>query len=282
MARAQTVAIPQDHRAYGQRLGEGAARHFSIVNAQVDLDQQLRLMPLTDSFICPISQAVLQDPVATVDGCVYERLYIERWFQIRLQQREPVTSPGTGLELQSMFLLPLEALRHAIETYMAHRPELKQGHVQGRSFEEAASLLQNELLEKQAVHGSIQDEIEISKKRLIEAETMIEALQKALGDHQRRESQIKGCLHEAETSNEVLQKTLLEMAEVQEKSNEALQKTLSEMPEVQGNFQAGSDAAANENRIPFWMRPFWVGVTSASVSALITAALFKFAKTNLK
>lgn len=37
-----------------------------------------RLMPVPDNFLCPISASIMVDPVATVDGCVYERQYIER------------------------------------------------------------------------------------------------------------------------------------------------------------------------------------------------------------
>ena len=36
------------------------------------------------------------DPVATVDGCAYERDYIERWFRERRQANQAITSPTTG------------------------------------------------------------------------------------------------------------------------------------------------------------------------------------------
>ncbi|CAE8605100.1 unnamed protein product [Polarella glacialis] len=99
------------------------------------------------------------DPVATVDGCVYERPYIERWFRERRQQGQRITSPITGLELPSATLMPLVALQRAIEAYLAHRPELKREHMAGRSFEEAAQILQTDLFEKQAVHASTQDKL---------------------------------------------------------------------------------------------------------------------------
>lgn len=48
--------------------------------------------------ICPISQTVFEDPVTTADNFTYERLSIERWFQIRQ------SSPLTGLPLQDSSL----------------------------------------------------------------------------------------------------------------------------------------------------------------------------------
>lgn len=48
--------------------------------------------------ICPISQAVFEDPVTTSDNFTYERRSIERWFQIRQ------SSPSTGLPLSDLTL----------------------------------------------------------------------------------------------------------------------------------------------------------------------------------
>jgi ubiquitin-protein ligase len=59
---------------------------------------------VTDSFsippeiICPISQGVFEDPVTTSDNFTYERVSIERWFQIRR------SSPLTGLPLEDLSL----------------------------------------------------------------------------------------------------------------------------------------------------------------------------------
>jgi len=148
-----------DYSSYGQCWGEGAARCFSIEGDFLDDAQGLRLMPVPDSFFCPISAALMNDPVATVDGCAYEREYIERWFRERRQYRQPITSPTTGLELQSTTLMPLRALQCAIEAYLLHRPELRRDHLSGRSFEEAAQVLQIDLLEKQASNADVVNEL---------------------------------------------------------------------------------------------------------------------------
>lgn len=57
------------------------------------------------------------------------------------------------------------------------RPELKAERAAKRSFQEAASILQAELLEKQAVNGSIDDELTRFQVRLDASETEREALE---------------------------------------------------------------------------------------------------------
>lgn len=151
------------HSDYGRRWGEGAARCFSI-DADCDEDEGLRLLPIPECFVCPMTQAVMKDPVMTVDGCTYERSYIEQWIRHRQQQKMRVTSPATNEDLTSHRLLSLAALRKAIEVYLAHRPELTASHLASRSFEEAAHLLQNDLLDKQAIHAEVEGEFSSLKE----------------------------------------------------------------------------------------------------------------------
>ena len=63
------------------------------------------------SFLCPISQQCMHDPVVLADGHSYERSYISRWLQ------EHSTSPKTGKDLQQKDMFPNHALRNAIEEY---------------------------------------------------------------------------------------------------------------------------------------------------------------------
>jgi len=72
-----------------------------------------------------------------------------------------VTSPATNQELPSHRLVSLSALQKAIEAYLAHRPELQGLLTVSRSFEEAAQMLQSDLLEKQAAHVSAEDELSL-------------------------------------------------------------------------------------------------------------------------
>eukprot|EP00929_Paragymnodinium_shiwhaense_P106430 TRINITY_DN7180_c0_g2_i1.p1 TRINITY_DN7180_c0_g2~~TRINITY_DN7180_c0_g2_i1.p1 ORF type:complete len:809 (-),score=234.95 TRINITY_DN7180_c0_g2_i1:235-2661(-) len=160
------------HGDYGQHWGEGAARCFSIEGDFLNEDEAVHLMPVPDSFICPISAGIMVDPVATVDGCTYERGSIERWFREKRQGGQTITSPITGLGLPSATLMPLVALQRAIEVYLKNRPELKLAHMAGRSFEEAAQILQTDLFEKQAMHASATEEV----KRLRQANRTLRRL----------------------------------------------------------------------------------------------------------
>lgn len=105
----------------------------------------LTSVPIPRSFLCPITQDVMQDPVATVDGHTYERGAIEAWFR-----RGHRTSPLTNASLPSLALTPERALRKAIAEYLVMRPELARPEVERRSYREAAEVLQGDLLQMQA------------------------------------------------------------------------------------------------------------------------------------
>lgn len=71
-----------------------------------------------DSFLCPITQEVMRDPVVAADGHSYERTAITHW----LHGLRRLTSPVTNLSLPSLALLPNYALKQAIDEYMHARP----------------------------------------------------------------------------------------------------------------------------------------------------------------
>ena len=78
-----------------------------------------------DSFVCPITQDVMIDPVVTVDGHSYERSAIEKWIQTSREALpgRQVTSPVTNLPLRSLQLIPNLALKRAIGEYRSgHSP----------------------------------------------------------------------------------------------------------------------------------------------------------------
>eukprot|EP00930_Biecheleria_cincta_P101034 TRINITY_DN92668_c0_g1_i1.p1 TRINITY_DN92668_c0_g1~~TRINITY_DN92668_c0_g1_i1.p1 ORF type:complete len:557 (-),score=61.14 TRINITY_DN92668_c0_g1_i1:4-1674(-) len=138
--------------------GRGAARCFRIecIAAEEDV---LRLMPLPDSRMCPLSLSVMQIPVATADGCVYEQEQIERWIRACRDKRKPVTSPATGLKLTSSMLMPLSALHRTIESYLNHRPEIRELLIAQRSFEQTVQKLEGDLHEKAALQSSMEQDI---------------------------------------------------------------------------------------------------------------------------
>ena len=66
-----------------------------------------------DEFCCSITHQVMVDPVCTKDGHSYERKSITKWFS----ERQPPTSPKTGLVLTSTELMPNHNLRQAIQNW---------------------------------------------------------------------------------------------------------------------------------------------------------------------
>lgn len=63
------------------------------------------------AFICPISRAIMEDPVQCSDGHTYERKNIEEWLY------RNSTSPMTGLKLESRALYSNFTLRNLIHEY---------------------------------------------------------------------------------------------------------------------------------------------------------------------
>ena len=75
----------------------------AVASAALPPAQATRSFPAT--FYCPISFAIMRDPVYTVGGEVYERAPIERWLRTHGQ-----VSPLTGAPLGASTLVPNEAL----------------------------------------------------------------------------------------------------------------------------------------------------------------------------
>ena len=62
-------------------------------------------------FVCPITQAIMVDPVIAADGHSYERSAIVRWFQSHQ------TSPMTNLPLPHKLLVQNHALKSSIDDF---------------------------------------------------------------------------------------------------------------------------------------------------------------------
>ena len=86
-----------------------------------------------DVFKCSITHLRMVDPVATVDGHTYERWAIEEWF------KSSVTSPKTGLSLDSTALLTIHTLRIQIK-------EWKDDQLTGRADKTRLNALHGELV----------------------------------------------------------------------------------------------------------------------------------------
>ena len=90
----------------------------------IDPSELVEMLPsgtVPHHFYCPITQDVMNDPVKTVDGMVYDRPAIERWFSMS------ATSPLTGLPLASKALVPHATLREQIQAFVtAHAHVMQQ------------------------------------------------------------------------------------------------------------------------------------------------------------
>eukprot|EP01035_Chromulina_nebulosa_P020896 gene20896-27086_t len=92
----------------------------SMVQQLTDRDMISVIMPedvilsnkeILDTFICPITTTLMEDPVICTDGSTYERSAITRWL------RGSKRSPTTNLVLENKTLIPNIALRHLIKEY---------------------------------------------------------------------------------------------------------------------------------------------------------------------
>eukprot|EP01035_Chromulina_nebulosa_P017666 gene17666-23253_t len=78
-------------------------------------EEQLALAEVPDCFICPITFAVMEDPVICSDGHTYERVAITDWL------RQSNRSPKTNNELENRILTPNINLKNAIQGFVQTR-----------------------------------------------------------------------------------------------------------------------------------------------------------------
>lgn len=78
---------------------------------------------LLPSLVCPLTRAVMRDPVCAADGSTYERSAIGQL--IRQAGRMPAMSPATGRPLQSKQLVANVVLRQLITRLMPDLPPLE-------------------------------------------------------------------------------------------------------------------------------------------------------------
>lgn len=80
---------------------------------------RLRVEPIYDAFICPLTKQVMRDPVTLENGQTFEREAIERWFKECRENGRKLVCPLTQRELRSTELNPSIALRNTIEEWNA-------------------------------------------------------------------------------------------------------------------------------------------------------------------
>ncbi|KAL3830524.1 hypothetical protein ACJIZ3_019326 [Penstemon smallii] len=81
--------------------------------------ERLRIEPIYDSFLCPLTKQVMRDPVTLENGQTYEREAIEKWLRECRESGKRPSCPLTLRELRSTELNPSIALRNTIEEWNA-------------------------------------------------------------------------------------------------------------------------------------------------------------------
>lgn len=89
-----------------------AERFEDVVPAE---DRVKALKRIADHHVCPITQCLMVQPVLAVDGHLYEKEAIARWFATKR------TSPRTNQRLNSVELIEAVAARSSIEEVVASR-----------------------------------------------------------------------------------------------------------------------------------------------------------------
>ncbi|XP_042417168.1 U-box domain-containing protein 44-like [Zingiber officinale] len=77
----------------------------------------LRVEPIYEAFLCPLTRQIMRDPVTIENGQTFEREAIEEWFKKCRDSRRRPTCPLTHKELKSTELNPSIALRNTIEEW---------------------------------------------------------------------------------------------------------------------------------------------------------------------
>jgi hypothetical protein len=98
---------------------EGLLEDIMVAKERVEKMQlrrkaEERVLEAHPDYRCPISLALMRDPVVTDDGQSYEREEIEAWFKKLREAKEPITSPLRA-PLMSAQLVSNQTLRRAIE-----------------------------------------------------------------------------------------------------------------------------------------------------------------------
>jgi hypothetical protein len=102
----------RDHPLFGPPKKPKMPFFFFCDMSQYEYPALKRQAPL-ESFLCPITQDVMVDPVILVTGQTYERSAIERWLETH------DTDPSTNLQLESKNLIPNHSLRNSIQEFTA-------------------------------------------------------------------------------------------------------------------------------------------------------------------
>ncbi|MEN9449508.1 MAG: hypothetical protein RJA83_122 [Pseudomonadota bacterium] len=138
--------IQKDHRLFAKCLVEADLRSFikKAVNACVERDE-LPELPEGHRFLCPISHAVMQDPVITKDGFTFDLENINQWLQISK------TNPLTRKSLTPEQLTRNTDLKKRIDSWIKGEIDQESFAAQGGDIE---TWRRYEIISTQLLQGS--------------------------------------------------------------------------------------------------------------------------------
>ena len=93
--------------------------HTRINPPNVAMESRLGCFDLS-SFVCPITNAILDEPMLAEDGRTYSKHVILAWFKSRSERQLPITSPCTRKPI-SESLVPNADIAKSIEEYRKRR-----------------------------------------------------------------------------------------------------------------------------------------------------------------
>ena len=73
--------------------------------------------PLYDTFFCPLTKKIMEDPVTIESGITYERRAITEWFDRLENDTKVITCPTTGMEIKNISLNTNIALKTTMEEW---------------------------------------------------------------------------------------------------------------------------------------------------------------------
>ncbi|AQK39685.1 U-box domain-containing protein 44 [Zea mays] len=89
--------------------------HYDSMSQATD---SLRVEPIYESFLCPLTKQVMRDPVSIDSGVTFERNAILNYFNECLSSGRRLVCPVTKMELSNTELNPSIALRNTIDEWM--------------------------------------------------------------------------------------------------------------------------------------------------------------------
>lgn len=195
----------------------------------VSTEKPISWLSIPESFICPITNELMVDPVMAADRKTYERKAIEKW----LFEYNKRISPLTGERLDHTMLQPNDTLKQAIDEFQKQLPEMQR--------------LQIEKERKRLEDTNFRVAIKVREEEIKEHLDIIEVKQK-VHDEERREQQEQ--IAKLSTENETLKEKISTKEKNLEEKTHALtqaEDTITIIREEQESFAKKLEQALSKN-----------------------------------